>query len=56
MIHPEDSRLLVDGEVGRAIQLDYATLRRLPSVEVTKTLECISNMVGKPELAPFGPS
>jgi DMSO/TMAO reductase YedYZ molybdopterin-dependent catalytic subunit len=54
VLHPEDWRLLVDGEVGRAIQLDYATLRKLPSVEVTKTLECISNMVGKPELAPFG--
>jgi DMSO/TMAO reductase YedYZ molybdopterin-dependent catalytic subunit len=50
----EDWRLLVDGEVQRSFQLDYATLRRLPSVEVTKTLECISNFVGKPELAPFG--
>ncbi len=50
----EDWRLLVDGEVQRSFQLDYMTLRRLPSVEVTKTLECISNFVGKPELAPFG--
>jgi DMSO/TMAO reductase YedYZ molybdopterin-dependent catalytic subunit len=50
----EDWRLLVDGEVQRSFQLDYATLRRLPSVQVTKTLECISNFVGKPELAPFG--
>jgi DMSO/TMAO reductase YedYZ molybdopterin-dependent catalytic subunit len=40
--------------VQRSFQLDYATLRRLPSVEVAKTLECISNFVGKPELAPFG--
>ena len=54
IIHPQDWRLLVDGEVGQPFQLDYATLRKLPSVEVTKTLECISNFVGKPELAPFG--
>jgi DMSO/TMAO reductase YedYZ molybdopterin-dependent catalytic subunit len=53
-IHPGDWRLLVDGEVQRSFELDYATLRRLPAVEFTKTLECISNMVGKPELAPFG--
>jgi DMSO/TMAO reductase YedYZ molybdopterin-dependent catalytic subunit len=53
-IRAEDWRLLVDGEVQRSFQLDYATLRRLPVVEVTKTLECISNFVGKPELAPFG--
>lgn len=54
LIHPQDWHLVVDGEVQRPFQLDYATLRRLPAVEVTKTLECISNMVGKPELAPFG--
>jgi DMSO/TMAO reductase YedYZ molybdopterin-dependent catalytic subunit len=53
-LHPGDWHLLVDGEVERSFQLDYATLRRLPSVKVTKTLECISNFVGKPELAPFG--
>jgi DMSO/TMAO reductase YedYZ molybdopterin-dependent catalytic subunit len=53
-LKPDAWRLLVDGEVERTFQLDYATLRRLPSVQVTKTLECISNFVGKPELAPFG--
>jgi DMSO/TMAO reductase YedYZ molybdopterin-dependent catalytic subunit len=53
-IHPSDWRLQVDGEVSRPFQLDYATLRKLPAVEVTRTLECISNFVGKPELAPFG--
>ena len=53
-LRPADWRLLVDGEVERSFQLDYATLRKLPAVEVTKTLECISNFVGKPELAPFG--
>jgi DMSO/TMAO reductase YedYZ molybdopterin-dependent catalytic subunit/CDP-diglyceride synthetase len=54
VIHPDDWRLLVDGDVPQSFQLDYGTLRRLPAVEVTKTLECISNMVAKPELAPFG--
>jgi DMSO/TMAO reductase YedYZ molybdopterin-dependent catalytic subunit len=54
VLHPQDWRLLVDGEVQRSFQLDYATLRRLPSVQIAKTLECISNFVGKPELAPFG--
>jgi DMSO/TMAO reductase YedYZ molybdopterin-dependent catalytic subunit len=47
-------RLVVDGEVGHTFQLDYASLRNLPAVEVTKTLECISNFTAKCELAPFG--
>jgi DMSO/TMAO reductase YedYZ molybdopterin-dependent catalytic subunit len=47
-------RLAIDGEVGRPVQLDYRTLRRLPAVELHRTLECISNFVDKPELAPFG--
>ena len=38
----------------RPFELDYAALRKLPSVEITKTLECISNLVAKCELAPFG--
>jgi DMSO/TMAO reductase YedYZ molybdopterin-dependent catalytic subunit len=54
LIHPDDWRLVVDGEVERPFQLDYSTLTKLPSVEVTKTLECISNLVDKCELAPFG--
>jgi DMSO/TMAO reductase YedYZ molybdopterin-dependent catalytic subunit len=49
-----DWRLLVDGDVNRPIQIDYASLSRLPTVEATKTLECISNFVAKCELAPFG--
>ena len=53
-IRPGDWRLLIDGDVDRPMQLDYATLRQLPAIEITKTLECISNYVGKPELAPFG--
>jgi DMSO/TMAO reductase YedYZ molybdopterin-dependent catalytic subunit len=47
-------RLVIDGEVGRTVQLDYMSLRNLPTVEMTKTLECISNLVAKCELAPFG--
>jgi DMSO/TMAO reductase YedYZ molybdopterin-dependent catalytic subunit len=47
-------RLVVEGEVARPVQLDYRTLRRLPPVELHRTLECISNFVDKPELAPFG--
>jgi DMSO/TMAO reductase YedYZ molybdopterin-dependent catalytic subunit len=54
IIHPQDWRLVVDGEVERPFQIDYQTLRKLPPVEVTKTLECISNFTSKPELAPFG--
>ncbi|MGI9145141.1 MAG: molybdopterin-dependent oxidoreductase [Chloroflexota bacterium] len=53
-IHPRDWPLLIDGDVDRPMQLDYATLRQMPAMEFTKTLECISNYVGKPELAPFG--
>jgi DMSO/TMAO reductase YedYZ molybdopterin-dependent catalytic subunit len=49
-----DWRLRVDGEVQRPIEVDYRSLRNLPPVEVTKTLECISNFVTKCELAPFG--
>ena len=47
-------RLVLDGEVNRPVQLDYRTLRRLPAIEFASTLECISNFVDKPELAPFG--
>jgi hypothetical protein len=54
VMRPDTWRLRIDGEVGRAIELDYASLRRLPAVEVTKTLECISNFAAKCELAPYG--
>jgi DMSO/TMAO reductase YedYZ molybdopterin-dependent catalytic subunit len=47
-------RLLIDGEVNRPVQLDYATLRRLPAVELHKTLECISNFTAQCHLAFFG--
>jgi DMSO/TMAO reductase YedYZ molybdopterin-dependent catalytic subunit len=54
MVRAEEWRLQVDGEVQRPFELDYAALRRLPSVEITKTLECISNLVAECQLAPFG--
>jgi DMSO/TMAO reductase YedYZ molybdopterin-dependent catalytic subunit len=54
IIHPDEWRLVVDGEVPRSFELNYATLRRLPSIEITKTLECISNLVAECQLAPFG--
>ncbi|MGH2349989.1 MAG: molybdopterin-dependent oxidoreductase [Chloroflexota bacterium] len=47
-------RLVVDGEVHRPVQLDYARLRRLPAVELYKTLECISNFTTECHLAFFG--
>jgi DMSO/TMAO reductase YedYZ molybdopterin-dependent catalytic subunit len=47
-------RLRIDGEVQRPVEVDYDSLRRLPAMEITKTLECISNFVAKCELAPFG--
>jgi DMSO/TMAO reductase YedYZ molybdopterin-dependent catalytic subunit len=49
-----DWRLVIDGAVERPISLDYGGLRRLPAVETTKTLECISNLVARCELAPYG--
>jgi len=54
VVHPDEWRLVVDGEVARPFELDYATLRKLPAVEVTKTLECVSNLVAECQLAPFG--
>ena len=53
-VSPREWRLRIDGEVGRPVELDYAALRKLQAVEVTKTLECISNFTAKCELAPFG--
>jgi DMSO/TMAO reductase YedYZ molybdopterin-dependent catalytic subunit len=47
-------RLVLDGEVNRPVQLDYRTLRRLPAVELYKTLECISNFTAMCELTYFG--
>jgi DMSO/TMAO reductase YedYZ molybdopterin-dependent catalytic subunit len=54
VIKPEGWRCVVDGEVNSPIQLDYRALRQLPSVELVKTLECISNFTAKCELTSFG--
>jgi DMSO/TMAO reductase YedYZ molybdopterin-dependent catalytic subunit len=47
-------RLIVDGEVDHPVQVDYATLMALPSIEITKTLECISKLTAGCNLASFG--
>jgi DMSO/TMAO reductase YedYZ molybdopterin-dependent catalytic subunit len=47
-------RLVIDGEVNRPVQVDYRTLSGLPSVELTKTLECISNFTAGCSLTNFG--
>lgn len=53
-IEARDWRLVVDGAVNRPVQLDYLTLRRLPSVTLYKSLECISNLTTKCDLTSFG--
>jgi DMSO/TMAO reductase YedYZ molybdopterin-dependent catalytic subunit len=47
-------RLVIDGEVNRPVQVDYRTLLALPAVELTKTLECISNFTAGCGLTSFG--
>jgi DMSO/TMAO reductase YedYZ molybdopterin-dependent catalytic subunit len=47
-------RLIVDGQVDHPVQIDYATLLALPYVDVTKTLECISNLTAGCNMAGFG--
>ncbi len=47
-------RLVIDGEVNNPVQVDYRTLVALPSVEITKTLECISNLTAACNLTGFG--
>jgi len=47
-------RLIIDGEVEHPVQVDYATLSALPALEITKTLECISNLVAGCDMASFG--
>jgi DMSO/TMAO reductase YedYZ molybdopterin-dependent catalytic subunit len=47
-------RLIVDGQVEQPVQVDYATLLALPYVNVTKTLECISNLTAGCNMASFG--
>jgi DMSO/TMAO reductase YedYZ molybdopterin-dependent catalytic subunit len=40
--------------VANPVQLDYRTLRQLPTVEQVKTLECISNFTAMCQLTSFG--
>jgi DMSO/TMAO reductase YedYZ molybdopterin-dependent catalytic subunit len=54
MVDAATWRLIIDGEVIRPVQIDYRTLRALPAVEVTKTLECISNFTSGCKLTTFG--
>ena len=54
VVDPNGWRLIVDGEVNNPVQFDYRTLRMLPSYEVVKTLECISNFTAQCHLAAFG--
>lgn len=53
-IRLDNWRLILDGDVERPVQIDYRSLRNLPTVEVAKTLECISNFVTKCDMVPFG--
>lgn len=53
-LEARDWRLIIDGAVNHAVQLDYLTLRKLPAVSVYKTLECISNLTAKCDLTAFG--
>jgi DMSO/TMAO reductase YedYZ molybdopterin-dependent catalytic subunit len=54
VIKPEEWSLAFDGEVNTPVRVDYATLRQLPSVELVKTLECISNPIDMCENTEFG--
>jgi len=54
VIAPETWSLALDGEVNSPVRVDYATLRQLPTVEIAKTLECISNPVTMCENTQFG--
>src|SRR6266513_115659 len=39
LLRTDNWRLILDGEVERSVQIDYRSLRNLPGVEITKTLE-----------------
>jgi len=54
VIKPEEWSLAFDGEVNTPVRVDYAILRQLPSVELAKTLECISNPIDMCENTQFG--
>ena len=54
VVDPAKWRLVLDGEVGNPVQVDLATLYQLPSVQIVKTQECISNWVNRCDEVPFG--
>jgi DMSO/TMAO reductase YedYZ molybdopterin-dependent catalytic subunit len=54
LVDADSWRLIVDGEVNRPVQLNYRTLVALPAVEITKTLECVSNLTSGCNLTVFG--
>ncbi len=54
VVDPAKWRLVLDGEVINPVQLDLPILYQLPSIEIDKTLECISNWVNQCEGVPFG--
>jgi DMSO/TMAO reductase YedYZ molybdopterin-dependent catalytic subunit len=54
VVDAETWRLIVDGEVNSPVQVDYRTLVALPAVDITKTLECISNFTAGCNLTSFG--
>ncbi len=54
VVDADSWRLVIDGEVNTPVQLDYRTLLALPAVDITKTLECISNFTAACNLTSFG--
>ena len=56
ILDPSQWRLILDGEVGRPVQLNLDILYRLPAIRFTKTLECISNWVNQCERSQGGPA
>ena len=56
ILDPSQWRLILDGEVGRPVQLNLDILYRLPAIRFTKTLECISNWVNQCDRSQGGPA
>jgi DMSO/TMAO reductase YedYZ molybdopterin-dependent catalytic subunit len=54
IVDAETWRLVIDGEVNNPVQVDYRTLIALPPVDITRTLECISNFTAACNLTSFG--
>ncbi|MGH2457966.1 MAG: molybdopterin-dependent oxidoreductase [Chloroflexota bacterium] len=54
VVDPAKWRLVLDGEVANPVQLDLPILYQLPSIQIDRTLECISNWVNQCQAVPFG--